>query len=99
MGKISSLGNGIMAPMNTLPKTVLSSPSQSEAQGSSLNSNLNNTCSTVLSRLKFEEAIEKNIVQIEKEAHLKRLKNLRKELDYLQNTAWKYPSIDHYIGQ
>lgn len=85
--------------MNTLPKTVLSSPSQSDGQGSTLSSNLNNNSPTILGRLKFEEAIEKNTVQIDKEAHLKRLKNLRKELDFIQNTAWKYPSVDNYIGQ
>lgn len=79
----------------TLPKTVISSPSQSEDQITSLN----NTSPTILSRLKFEEAIDKNTTQIDKEAHLKRLKILRKELDYLQNTSWKYASVDNFMGQ
>lgn len=85
--------------MNSLPKAVLSSPSQSDNQGSTLNTSLNNTSSIILSRLKFEEAIEKSSVQIEKEAHQKRLKNLRKELDFLQTTSWRYSPIDIYIGQ
>jgi len=99
MGKIPLLSDGIMAPMNSLPKSILSSPSQSEAQGSSLSSNLNNTSATIQSRLRFEEAINKNRLHVSKEQDLKNLKSLRKELDHLQNTAWMYPSIDSYIGQ
>lgn len=87
-----------MAPMNSIPKTILSSPSQSEIQGSPLTT-ASNTSSPTLSRLKFEEVIQKNKSQIlEKEAHLKKLKNLKKELDHIQNTAWRYPSIEQYIG-
>ena len=35
--------------------------------------------------------------QIQKEAHQKRLKLLRKELDYIQTTNWKYEPIESYI--
>lgn len=85
--------------MNTLPKTVLSSPSQNDIQGSSLSTSLHSSPGAVLSRLKFEEAVEKNNSLIDKDAHGKRIKSLRKELDFLQSTAWQYPAIDHYIGQ
>lgn len=32
-------------------------------------------------------------------AHRKRLKKLRRELDYLAETAWMYPSIETMLGQ
>ncbi|RZF35673.1 hypothetical protein LSTR_LSTR014289 [Laodelphax striatellus] len=85
--------------MMSLPKTVLSSPIQNESQGTSLNSATPTKCLT-FPLLKFEETVEKSRLQLgEQEALQKRLGNLRKELDYLQETAWKYQPIDKYIGQ
>lgn len=84
---------------SSLPKTVLSSPSQIESQGSALNSSPS-LSTDLLNRIKFEETVDKNRSQtLEKDAHQKRMKQLRKELDYIQNTAWKYQHIDTYIGQ
>ncbi|CAH2008310.1 unnamed protein product [Acanthoscelides obtectus] len=31
--------------------------------------------------------------------HQNRIKSLRKELEYLKETSWKYDPIDKYIGQ
>lgn len=92
------LGNRVMPPIHTLPKTILSSPSQNDVRGS-LSSGLHNCSEEVINKVKFDETIEKNISALEKEQHMKRLKSLRTELDFLQTTAWQYPSIDHYIGQ
>lgn len=87
---------GVVMMSSSLPKTVISSPSQSEAHSSTSVG----TTNSLLSILKFEEAAEKSKVQLlERDAHQKRLKQLRKELDYLQNTAWKYQPIENYIGK
>lgn len=84
---------------SNLPKTVLSSPSQSESQASTINSATTKK-SSVFSRYKFEETVEKSRVQLaEQDAHQKRLRNLRKELDYIQETAWQYQSVDKFFGQ
>lgn len=84
---------------SSLPKTVLSSPSQIESQSSALNSSPS-ISTDLLNRIKFEETVDKNRSQtLEKDAHQKRIKQLRKELDHIQNTAWKYQHIDTYIGQ
>lgn len=84
---------------SNLPKTVLSSPSQSESQASTLNS-ATPTKSSVFSRYKFEETVEKSRVQLsEQDAHQKRLRHLRKQLDFIQETSWKYQPVDNFIGQ
>lgn len=84
--------------LSGLSKTVLSSPGQSESQTSELSSSPTSS-SAILSRLKFEHSIDQNLSQLARDGHNKRLKTVRKELDYLQSTAWKYQSIDKYIGQ
>lgn len=73
-------------------KTVFSSPGQVE-QGSEVGS------SVVMSRLLFEHTVDQNHTFLQRDEHQKRLKTLRKELDYLQTTAWKYQPIEKYIGQ
>lgn len=37
--------------------------------------------------------------EIEQELHQNRMRELRKELQYLEDTAWKYEPIEKYIGQ
>ncbi|KAK9496712.1 hypothetical protein O3M35_013009 [Rhynocoris fuscipes] len=54
----------------------------------------------MVNRLKFDNVIERPRSHLLlKESHLKRLKLLKKELDYLQETAWQYHPIETYIGQ
>ena len=36
---------------------------------------------------------------VKKEEHLKRMKNLRKELDYIDKTAWQFDPVEKLIGQ
>ncbi|GLG97998.1 Uncharacterized protein GBIM_04639 [Gryllus bimaculatus] len=79
-----------------LPKTVLSSPTQSESQASELSTT---SLNSELVHLKFEHSFDQCLLQMQRDAHNKRMKLLRKELDYIQVTAWKYPVIDKYIGQ
>lgn len=73
---------------SNLPKNVLSSQSPSDREAV-----------TVKSMLKFHEIIHDNVTQTENELHQNRMKNLRKELDYLKETEWKYQPIEKYIGQ
>ena len=83
---------------SSLSKTVLSSPGQSESQASEISSSPTSS-SLIISRLKFEHSVDQTLSQMVRDGHNKRMKMLRKELDYLQSTAWKYQSIDKYIGQ
>lgn len=54
---------------------------------------------SLLARYKVEHAVDQARSQVLKEAHQKRLKVLRKELDYLKNSAWMYQPVDKFIGQ
>lgn len=78
--------------MTTLPKSVLSSPSRNE-------SDEDPNFLAVKTRTKFYEIVDTNSKQSEKESHQNRMQSLRKELDYLKETEWKYQPIDKYIGQ
>lgn len=73
---------------SNLPKNVLSSQSPS-----------NRETVSVKSMLKFHEFISENATATEYELHQNRMKNLRKELDFLKETEWKYQPIEKYIGQ
>ena len=78
---------------SNLPKAILSSPSFSEEKfdGTSLSATLKQT--------RYFEIVRTNAGQSLQDMHQNRIKNLRKELDYLKDTEWKYESIDKYIGQ
>lgn len=43
--------------------------------------------------------LDKAHEQMKREEHEKRLKSLRKELDWIASTQWMYPQIDKLIGQ
>lgn len=48
---------------------------------------------------KHFEVVRTNAESGLQEIHQTRIKVLRKELDYLKETNWKYGSTDHFIGQ
>lgn len=77
---------------NTLPNSVLSSPTRNESED---DSNLLN----VKTRAKFYEIITTSSKQSQKELHQNRIQALRKELDSFKESEWKYQPIDKYIGQ
>lgn len=77
-----------------LPKTVLSTPGQCQSGDASM-SPYNN----IRNKAKFMEFVNVTALQCHNEAHQNRLKNLRKELDYIKSTAWMYDPIENYIGQ
>lgn len=75
--------------------------SSNNQQVRSQNSEISSSAPTDLieNRLNFEHSIDRTAGQLRLDAHKKRLKKLRKELNYLQDTAWKYQSIEKILGQ
>lgn len=87
-------------------KSVLATPSQSEPSSSGLNLNIAAPCTSKagFARSKHEECEVEEIVEHQKtqktskEGHSKRMKQLRKELEYLASTSWMYKPAESYIG-
>ena len=55
--------------------------------------------STLMAKLWFDHNVESSLISQKKEEHEKRMSNLRKQLEYISETNWKYPPIDKFIGQ
>ena len=70
-----------------LPKPVLNSPAQLEASESSSSSA---QMENLIQKLSFPDDLEKSHKQVMKEEHKKRIQNLRKELDYINSTNWRF---------
>ncbi|XP_037077453.1 uncharacterized protein LOC119098592 [Pollicipes pollicipes] len=66
-------------------KLLLSSPSQQAEQQAQERGE-----SADQSRHWFEQEVEKNLADSRQEDHLKRLRKLKKALDYISETDWKY---------
>lgn len=81
--------------MSASNRSVLSPTRAPRKEGTELRSNQ----LSLISRFKVEHAVDQARAQVLKEAHQKRLKILRKELDYLKNSAWMYQPVDKFIGQ
>lgn len=71
-----------------LPKPVLNSPAQQLE--SSESSEKSSQMEQLITKLSFPDELEKNHKQITKEEHKKRIQNLRKELDYINATNWRF---------
>lgn len=67
-----------------------------ESQDSELTSSANQT-SKILNHMKCEWQDQKQRKRLLKELHIKRVQSLRKELDYLKGTEWRYQPIDRYF--
>ncbi|KAL7301889.1 hypothetical protein TKK_0005490 [Trichogramma kaykai] len=50
-----------------------------------------------MNRIKAELIVDRHHKHINNELHQKRVQNLRKELDYLKSTEWKYQPTDRYL--
>jgi RNA helicase armi len=50
--------------------------------------------SKFMNRIKSDLQVQKHQKCVNRELHQKRIQNLRKELDYLKATEWKYQSVD-----
>ncbi|BES97441.1 Helix-loop-helix DNA-Hypothetical protein domain [Nesidiocoris tenuis] len=87
-----------MAPPGMSNKT-LATPANHEASGSGLNTPVAVPATPLRHpRLSFSDVVDKRSAFKFSEGHASRLDKLKKELDYLQETAWMYPSIETYIG-
>lgn len=69
-----------------------------ESQDSELTSSATQT-SKILNQMKAELQEQKQRKQFLKELHGKRVQSLRKELDYLKATEWRYQPIDRYLDR
>lgn len=78
--------------------TLSHSPGQrgTESQDSELTS-VGNQTSKILNQMKSELQEQKQQDRLLRELHLKRVQSLRKELDYIKATEWRYQPIDRYI--
>ncbi|XP_050701565.1 homeobox protein MOX-2-like isoform X2 [Eriocheir sinensis] len=55
--------------------------------------------STVMAKLWFDHNVEYSLSSLKKEEHEKRTRDLRKQLEYISDTNWKYSPVEKYIGQ
>lgn len=76
---------------SNLSKSILSDPLPPEDKQESV--------SVILRLTKYFELVRTNAAQSLDEMHQNRLKILRKEMDHLRETEWKYDPIEKYIGQ
>jgi len=53
----------------------------------------------LLTRHSFPEDVKKAYNTMRKDEHEKRLKSLRKELDYINKTAWQFMPPEKLLGQ
>lgn len=54
---------------------------------------------TLMAKLWFDHNVESSLRDLKKEEHEKRIRDLRKQLEYLVDTNWKYSPVEKYIGQ
>lgn len=74
----------------SIPRAILNSPAQEDPQGS-LHALRVAAC--------LNEIVHTNASVNTQEMHQHRIKALRKKLEYLKETEWKYQPVDKYIGQ
>ena len=55
--------------------------------------------STLMAKLWFDHNVESSLYSQKKEEHEKRMTDLRKQLEYISDTNWKYSPIEKFIGQ
>lgn len=58
----------------------------------------NTQMETLISRHSFPEDLEKSSQMTRREEHEKRLKSLKKELNFIDETAWQFESIEKLTG-
>lgn len=79
-----------MSGQHQIPKAVLSSPLQDEQE---------DDLSALRKAAMMHETVTINVFLASQDMHQNRIKMLRKELEYLKETEWKYENIDKFIGQ
>lgn len=84
---------------SNISKNVLLSANSPQVRSHTSDIASSSSCDLFENRLKFEHSIDYNIASLQIDAHKKRLRKLRKELNYLQETSWKYQNIEKILGQ
>ncbi|XP_026673870.1 uncharacterized protein LOC113463815 [Ceratina calcarata] len=69
-----------------------------ESQDSELTS-VGNQTSKILNQIKSELQDQKQQERLLRELHLKRVQSLKKELDYIKATEWRYQPMDWYMDR
>lgn len=77
---------------SNLSKAILSDPLTSPSEDKQ------ESVSVILRLTKYFELVRTNAAQSIDEMHQNRLKALRREVDHLRETEWKYDPIEKYIG-
>ncbi|XP_068212927.1 putative cyclin-dependent serine/threonine-protein kinase DDB_G0272797/DDB_G0274007 [Palaemon carinicauda] len=54
---------------------------------------------TLMAKLWFDHNVESSLRDLKKEEHEKRMRDLRKQLEHIADTNWKYSPVEKYIGQ
>lgn len=78
-----------MSNQYQIPKSVLSSPQQGDRDDAA----------TLRRAAMMHEIVNMNISLASQEIHQNRIKQLRKETEYLKETEWKYEPVEKFIGQ
>lgn len=105
-------GNSSQASIQIPNPPVFSTPSQLEHVEQSSTNNQDHTTSdgvsdastgnqmeALVTRYYYHQELDKAHEQMKREEHEKRLKAIRKELDWISSTQWMYTPIDKLIGQ
>lgn len=79
-----------MPGQNQIPKALFSSPLQDDKA---------DDLSALRTAAKINELVNVSASLASQEAHQTRIKSLRKELEFLKETEWKYEPIEKFIGQ
>lgn len=109
----SSTGTGNQ--IITAPSTAVSLPAPAPVPGKSSTSGKHSDSSKATSsrgvgtnpdqmqglvaKLWFDHNLASSLSALEKDEHEKRIKDLRKQLEYIGDTSWKFMPIEKYIGQ
>ena len=73
--------------------------SGSVTAGTGAGTSTSNQMEALVTRYYYHQELDKAHDQMKREEHEKRIKGLRKELDWIVSTQWMYPSVDKLIGQ
>lgn len=106
-------GNTNQNPSSIPPQPVFSTPNQLEQSEPSMSSNhetpsqdsaestatTSNQMEALVQRYIYHQELDKAHEQMKREEHEKRIKSLRKELDWIASSQWMYTPIDKLIGQ
>jgi len=80
-------------------KPVFSSPTglNAETVGASISSS--SAIDGFIQRHSFPDDVSKALSSVQREEHVRRMKNLRKELEYIDKTNWQFEPIEKLLGQ